>query len=74
MAVGMGSGVKKAELAKITNNHAYYASTFKELVSAAFIKKITGETCKVSKFIKISRTSTFVLALHIQMAQSVQET
>ena len=54
MAVGMGPGVNKAELNRITNGHAYTASTFNELVSEKFIKKLTGETCKVSKFSSIS--------------------
>ena len=54
MAVGMGGGVNKAELDRITNKHAYTASTFNELVSAKFIKKLTGETCKVSKFLAFS--------------------
>ena len=50
MAVGMGGGVNIEELDRITNKHAYKASTFSELVSEKFIKKLTGETCKVSKF------------------------
>ena len=50
MAVGMGGGVNKSELRRITKGHAYTASTFKELVSDKFIRRLTGETCKVSKY------------------------
>merc|ERR1719228_1431001 len=49
MAVGMGSGVNKAELNKITKGHAYTARTFKELLSDKFIRKLTAEACKVSR-------------------------
>ena len=44
MAVGMGGGVNKSELRRITKGHAYTASTFKELVSDKFIRRLKPGT------------------------------